>query len=216
VGRILSCVIFTTGKGLAVVGPYRIEWRRRFPSRAWRRLGWYVVSGAGVTIAGFGLFGAEPERLESGRSNPLAFVPTGLSLLFALAATPFVLALLRRPLVTADHYALSVRPGMLRTLLLPWAGIAEITAYGVPDDAFLLVRCDRRARRLGDRPRWWDRSVLRAAVRSTRELRRPGRPIEEYDLAVRMNEFVGDPAAQLASLAAFAPRHVMVADDIVS
>ena len=50
----------------------------------------------------------------------------------------------------------------------------------------------------------------------TRELRRPGRPIEEYDLAVRMNEFVGDPAAQLASLAAFAPRHVMVADDIVS
>ncbi|MBX6722698.1 MAG: hypothetical protein IRY92_05630, partial [Dactylosporangium sp.] len=104
-----------------MVGPHRIEWRRKFPVRAWRRLGWYATSGAGVVLVGFVLFGAEPERLESGRPNPLAFIPTGLSVLFVLAATPFVLALFRRPVVAADHYALSVRPGILRTLLLPWA-----------------------------------------------------------------------------------------------
>jgi len=200
---------------LAVVGPHRIEWRRKFPVRAWRRLGWYATSGAGVVLVGFVLFGAEPERLESGRPNPLAFIPTGLSVLFVLAATPFVLALFRRPVVAADHYALSVRPGILRTLLLPWARIVEITAYGVPVESYLLVRCDGRAGQLGDRPRWWDRFVLRAAVRGRRRLGRSGRPVEQYDVAVRMDEFVGDPAAQLASLAAFAPHHVVVTDSLV-
>lgn len=197
-----------------MVGPDRIEWARRLPLRAWRRLGWYATVGATAIVIGYVLFGAEPERLESGRSNPLALVPTGLAVLFVLTATPYVLALVRRPIVAVDHYALVVRPGILRTLLLPWARIAEIAAYGPREDAFLLVRCDQRAGRFGDRPRWWDRFVLRSAVRASQVRRRRGPSPRRYDVAVRMSEFVGDPAAQLASLAAFAPHHVLVADDL--
>jgi hypothetical protein len=197
-----------------MAGPERIAWRRGFPSRAWGRLGWFVTLGTAIVVIGYVLFGAEPLRLESGRANPLALVPIGLAILLGLAATPFLLALFRRPAVAADHYALSIRPGILRTLLLPWARIVEIAAYGMRDEPFLLVRCGNRRDRLGDRPRWWDRFVLRAAIRSSRAHRGEGPAVAAYHVAVRMDEFVGDPAAQLAALAAFAPHHVFVADEL--
>jgi hypothetical protein len=128
-------------------------------------------------------------------------------------ATPFVVALVRRPLVAADHYALSVRPGILRTLLLPWARVIEIAAYGARDEAFLLVRCrDGETGRLGDSPRWWDQAVLRAVIRSDRTHHGDGSRVARFDVAVRMDEFIGDPAAQLAALATFAPYHVVVAE----
>ncbi|HET6214706.1 MAG TPA: hypothetical protein VFE14_17705, partial [Micromonosporaceae bacterium] len=155
-------------------------------------------------VIAYVLFGNEPAQLDSGRSNPLARMPAGVAALFVAVATPFVLALFRRPLVAADHYALSVRPGILRTLLLPWARIVEIAAYGVREEAFLLVRCRDGADRLGDLPRWWDRTVLRAAMRGERQPRGSGPVVAAYDVAVRMDEFVGDPAAQLAALAAYA------------
>lgn len=193
-----------------MAGPDRIVWRRGFPSRAWGRLGWYVTLGATAVVIGYVLFGSESARLETGESNPLALIPTGLTIIVTIAATPFLLALFRRPVVAADHYALSIRPGFLRTLVLPWARIAEVAAYGARDEAFLLVRCANRRSRLGDRPRWWDRTVLRAAKRGGE-----GPTVGAYDLAVRMDEFVGDPGVRLASLAALAPRHVIVADDLV-
>lgn len=202
-----------------MAGGDRIAWRRAFPSRAVGRLGWYVTLGAAATVIGYVLFGAEPQRLESGRANPLALVPAGLVLVFGLGSMPFVAALFRRPYVAADHYALTIRPGILRTLLLPWARVAEIAVYGLRDEPFLLVRCgrqrDRRSDRLGDRPHWWDRSILRAAARVGREHRRPEPAVGTYDVAVRMDEFVGDPSVQLAALAAFAPGHVIVADELL-
>jgi hypothetical protein len=197
---------------MASVG--RIEWRRGFPSRAWGRLGWYLALSAVAVVIGYVLFGSEPGRLESGRRNPLALVPVGLAVLFGLVAVPRVVALFRRPLVAADHYALSIRPGILRTLLLPWARIAEIAAYGLRDEPFLLVRYGSRQGRLGDRLHWWDRFALRAAIRASRVHRGEGPDVRAYHVAVRMDEFVGEPEAHLASLAAFAPHHVVVTDEL--
>jgi hypothetical protein len=159
------------------------------------------------------LFGAEPDTLQTGQPNPLALLPTALTVLVGLAAVPLLLALVRRPTVAADHYALTVRPGIVRTLLLPWAYVAEVAAYGARDDPFLLVRCGvRRDGRLGDRPRWWDRGVLRAAIRADRTRRATAPALASYDVAVRIGEFSGAPEAQLASLASFAPEHVRVAN----
>lgn len=197
-----------------MAGPNRIERRRQFPSRAVRRLGWCATLGAIAILFAYVLFGAEPGRLESGRPNPLARVPTLVVVLFVLIAAPFVVALLRRPLVAADHYALSLRPGIGRTLLLPWARIVEIVAYGTPDEPFLLVRCHDRGNGVGDQPRWWDQAVLRAATRAHPSPRRGGATVRAYDVAVRMDEFADGPSARLAMLAAFAPRHVIVADDL--
>lgn len=201
-----------------MAGPDRIAWRRGFPSRAWSRLGWYLTLSAVAIVIAYVLFGSEPQRLEPGRLNPLALVPVGLVVVVVLGGTPFVMALLRRPWVAADHYALTVRPGILRTLLLPWARVVEITAYGQRDEPFLLVRCgsrrDGRDDRLGDRPGWWDRFVLRSAIRASRAHRGMGPAVSAYHMAVRMDEFVGDPAAQLAALATFAPQHVIVADEL--
>lgn len=197
---------------LTMVGPDRIEWRRGFPSRAWGRLGWYVTGGSTVIVVVFVLFGSEPEKLDTGRTNPLALAPTGVTILVAVIAMPFVLALLRRPVVAADHYALTVRPGILRTLLLPWAHIAEVAAYRARDEPFLLIRCGNRRDHLGDVPRWWDKAVLRAALRSSRRPAGSGSGAAAYHLAVRMDEFVGPPNALLASLAPFAPNHVIVTD----
>jgi hypothetical protein len=193
-----------------MVGPDRIEWRRGFPSRAWGRLGWFVTGGSTAIVIVFVLFGSEPEQLDTGRTNLLALVPTGVTILVAVIAMPFVLALFRRPLVAADHYALTVRPGILRTLLLPWARIAEVAAYGARDEPFLLVRCGNRHEHVGDVPRWWDKAVLRAALRSSRRPARSGSGVGAYHVAVRMDEFVGPPETLLVSLAPFAPNHVIV------
>jgi hypothetical protein len=144
------------------------------------------------------LFGAEPSRLPSGETNLLAALPVTATLLVVVAAAPLLLAVVRRPLIVADHYALSVRPGIIRTLLLPWAGIAEIAGVTVREEPLLLVRFNAMAGRLGDRPSWYDQRVLRSGGEAT----------AGYHLAVRMDEFVGDPLAQLAALAGWAPEQV--------
>jgi hypothetical protein len=174
-------------------------WRRRFPARALRRIGWYAASGSITVAVTWLLFGAEPDRLDSGEANPLAAVPPVSAVLVGLAALPLLLALIRRPLVAADHYALTIRPGSLRTLLLPWAEVAELAAMTVGGELLLLVRSHPSAGRLGDRPTWWDRGALRAA-------RRFGR----YHLGVRLADFIGDPEGLLAGLAALAPYPVRI------
>jgi hypothetical protein len=199
-----------------MAGPDRIEWRRGFPSRAFGLLGWYVGLGVIVIVIAYVLFGAEPKTLESGRVNPLAAVPSVMISTFGVLAVPLLLALVRRPAVAADHYGLTLRPGILRTLLLPWANVVEVAAYGVRDDPYLLVRFDGRSDdRLGDRPRWWDRSVLRAAVRASRTYRGTGPAVAAYDVAVRMGEFLGAPEMQLASLTAMVPDHVLVTNELL-
>jgi hypothetical protein len=97
-----------------------------------------------------------------------------------------------------------VRPGTLRTLLLPWASVAEVTAVTVGREPLLLVRCQPVRSQPADRPRWYDQRVLRAA----------GRPAAGYHLAIRMDEFHGDPTNLLASIAAWAPHRVAVVDQL--
>jgi hypothetical protein len=181
-----------------------LVWRHRFPTRALRRFIWSVAAGAAASATAWVLFGAEPDRLDSGAANPLALVPPITTLLAALAACVLLLAVVRRPLVEADHYALTVRPGALRTLLLPWASVAEVAAVTVRGEPLLLVRCDaaRGRGRPGDRPRWCDRGVLRST----------GAAVNGYHLAVRMDEFAGAPRSQLAALAAWVPEQVIVTD----
>jgi hypothetical protein len=36
----------------------------------------------------------------------------------------------------------------------------------------------------------------------------------DFDLGVRLRDFVGEPNAQLGTLAAFAPDHVLIASDV--
>jgi hypothetical protein len=182
----------------------RLEWRRSFPSRALRRLAWYVVGGGAVVAATWVLFGTEPDRLDSGEVNPIALVPLAATVLVALAGAPLLLATVRRPMVMANHYGLTVRPGVMRVLLIPWAQVSELAGVVIKGEPLLLVRCGATRARLGDRPRWCDQAVLRAA----------GRAAAAFDLAVRMDEFAGRPAAQLASLAAWAPDQIRVTDQL--
>lgn len=181
-----------------------LAWRRRFPTRAVRRFTWSVVAGGAAAAAAWVLFGAEPDRLASGASNPLALVPPVVTLLAAVFAVLLLLTVVRRPQVVADHYALTVRPGVLRTVLLPWAAVVEVAGVTVRGEPLLLVRCDldRGRGRPGDRPRWSDRGVLRAS----------GAGAAGYHLAVRMDEFAGPPRAKLAALAAWAPEQVRITD----
>lgn len=188
-----------------------LQWRRRFPFRALRRLGWVLVTGTIVTVIAWILFGVEPERLPSGDVNPLAAVPAITVLLVAALALPSLVSLLRRPILTANHYALTVRPGAVRTLVIPWSAIAELASIPVRGDPLLLVRCTDHRGQIGDRPGWRDRSALRAAVRAAGARRAE---IGGYDLAVPLGEFAGDPATRLASLAAWAPRHVFLTDEL--
>jgi hypothetical protein len=182
----------------------QLEWRRAFPVRPLRRLGWFLLGAAVMVVTVWVLFGAEPRRLTGGELNPLALIPPLTAAAVAVAALPPLVALVRRPLVATSHYALTLRPGAARTLVLPWAGVAEIAGVRVRDEPLLLVRC--AGGRLGDRPRWPDRSVLRAAVRAAGARRSL---VGAYDLAVRMDEFVGDPSDQLVALADRAPGHVL-------
>jgi hypothetical protein len=107
----------------------------------------------------------------------------------------------RRPRVLATQFALSVRPGILRTLRMPWATIAEVTGVRAGGEEYLLVRLQRGVDALGDHPSYWDKAVLRAAGRGY------ARAVD-YDLAVRMREFAGDGPAKLSALAAYAPENV--------
>ena len=185
----------------------QLRWHRAFPFQAVRRLGWFAVAGTALTAAMWVMFGAEPDRLASGGANPLAAVPAASGLAMGLMAGPLLLALARRPVVAADHFALVIRPGVVRTLVLPWAQVAEIAGVPVRGRPVLLVRCTEQRHGPGDRPRWWDQAVLRAARRGAGDHRGA---VGAFHLAVRMDEFTGSPPDQLAALAAWAPRHVRV------
>jgi hypothetical protein len=185
-----------------------------------------------VVAAAWTFFGAEPAHLNSGAANPLAVVPQwtlGAAAAVVLAAAAPVL---RRPMVAAGEGTLFVRPGAYRTLELPWATVAELTGVATRGGEFLLIRLrppperdgaappggdraappdrDRAARPAGagepargrvDRPGFWDRTVLRSAARSYPAA-------AGYDLAVRLRDFAGAPAAKMTALAAYAPESV--------
>lgn len=192
-----------------MAGPQAIEWRRSFPTRSLISLTWYVACAALVIVASAILFGDEPDSLDSGKPNPLAHILLWTVILAALGALPFILAVIRRPRVAANHYALTVRPGWIRSLVLPWARVAEVA---VADD-YLLVRCYPAAERpdlssMGNSAHWVDRSVLRAIANQGSRIGR------HFDVAVRLRDFAAaTDRAQLdvVALAAFAPDHVLIA-----
>ena len=183
----------------------RVVWRRRQPRRAAGRLGWTVILTCLVCGPAWLIFAHEPTSAEDGAVNPLALIVPVLAVLFGLGLLTQVLGRIRRPVVSADHYALTVRPGVIRTLVLPWAQIAELAAMEVDDDPFLLIRCAPQLSRSGDWPRWWDQANLRSAKRSAAA-------VSAYDLAVPMADFVGAPKNLLIELARWAPEHVTVAN----
>jgi len=187
----------------------RLQWRRAFPRRAVRRTGWSLVAVAAVAAVAWLLFGAEPVRLAGGQTNPLAVIPPATTAVGAVVVLWYALAVFRRPLVEANHYALRVRPGVWRTLVLPWAAVAEIAGFSAGGGAVLLIRRVAGRTVPGHRPGVLDRSVLRWAMRSAG---RDRGAVAAFDLAVRMGEFSGTPEEQLASLAAWAPAHVRVTD----
>jgi hypothetical protein len=191
-----------------LAGPERIEWRRSFPSRSLGALGWYVVIAAILIAAVLLLFGDEPETIN-GRSNGLADVPMWTELLLGLGAVPFVLAIVRRPRVAANHFALTVRPGWVRTLVLPWSRVAEVTAAEIQGERYLLVKSRTGGDIMGNSPRWVDRALLRSLSRAGSKRAR------QYDLAIRMRDFTTAPGVegQLGVLAAFAPDHVSIANN---
>jgi hypothetical protein len=192
-------------EGPAVPGPERIEWRRSFPSRSLAGLGWYVVFAVVVIAAILLLFGDEPDRLDSGQPNRLANLPMWTEAIAVVGAVPFVLAVIRRPRVAANHFALTIRPGWIRTLVLPWVHVAEVAVTEVEGERYLLVRCRPDLDRMGDTPHWVDQTVLRVLARED------SRKARHFDLAVRMRDFTPGVEGQLAALAAFAPDHVLIA-----
>jgi hypothetical protein len=184
-----------------LTGADRIEWRRAFPRRALKVVGVCAAAGGFAVAAAWVLFGDEPATLNSGEANPLASVPQWTIVAAAAMVGASCVPVFRRPSVAATHHALSVRPGALRRLLLPWATIAEITGVRADGEEFLLVRLERGLDALGDHPGFWDKRVLRAATR--------GYPLAgEFDLAVRMREFAGTGPAKMAALAAYAPESI--------
>jgi hypothetical protein len=188
-----------------VVSRNRIVWRRRPPKRAAARLGWTLVATLFVCGPAWLLFSGEPGQVAGDAINPLALILPGLALVFGGLLLPHALALVRRPVVAADHYALTVRPGVFRTLVLPWAQLAELCVREIDEEPILLIRCGHRGPRSADWPRWWDQAGLRAARRGDAD-----RAIAAYDLAVPMDEFEGEPASMLAELVRWAPEHVAV------
>ena len=187
------------GTGHMVAGE-RIEWRRSFPRHQVRVLGGCAVGGALVVAAAWMFFGAEPANLNSGAANPLAVVPQwtlGAAAAVVLAAAAPVL---RRPMVAAGEGTLFVRPGAYRTLELPWSTVAELAGVTTRGGEFLLIRL-RPPPNANARPGFWDRTVLRSAARSYPAA-------AGYDLAVRLRDFAGAPAAKMTALAAYAPEAV--------
>jgi hypothetical protein len=183
----------------------RIEWRRRSPTRAVSRVGWTVVAAVLAVGPAWLLFGTEPQVTDDGAVNPFALVVPLLMTLFGLLIVVQVLAIVRRPVVSADHYALSVRPGVVRTLVLPWAQIAELATMEVDDEPLLLIQCVPQVSRSADWPRWLDQAHLRSA-------KRVAAVVSAYDLAVPMADFLGSPRNLLGELGWWAPDHVTVTD----
>lgn len=194
-----------------MAGPDRIEWRRAFPTHALAMLAWYGGLGGVALGLVLLLFGDEPAQLDNGEANPLAAIPPVAVLIALIGAAPLVVALFRRPVIAANHYALTVRPGALRTLVLPWSHITQVVVHQAGSEAYLLVGCRRALDALGDHPGWLDQGVLRSLQRGPRLERALAM---DFDLGVRLRNFVGEPNAQLATLAAFAPDHVLIASDV--
>lgn len=182
-----------------------VVWVPRPPIRTLLRIWWLLLCGAFVVAAADLLFGGEPARLMNGQLNPLSLAVPSLAGAFGVVIGASVVAAVRRPRVSADRDALRVRPGAGRTVVLPWDQIAEIAVVPVRRRAVMLVRCLDD----GPRPRWWDQAVLRDA----RQLRSM-EPLDDYDVAVNLNDFVGDPYALLESLETYAPDHVLLIDKL--
>jgi hypothetical protein len=191
-----------------VAGPERIEWRRSFPSRSLGTLAWYLASGALAVLLVRGLFGDEPETLASGAHNALADVPAWTLGLAVAGAVPVVLAVVRRPRVGANHFALTVRPGWVRTLVLPWSRVGEVAAIEIAGERYLTIRLREGLDRTGTNPAWVDQGVLRELTKSG------ARQSRHVNVAVRLRDFNGGPAGQLAALAAFAPDQVLISDQL--
>lgn len=191
------------------VGAQRIEWRRHSAQQVMSTLGWYGTTALIIVAGAWLLFGDEPETLSNGGSNPLAGVPTIVTALAVAGAGLLALLAVRRSSVAADHYALRVRPGVLRTLCLPWVRIAEIAVGPAGQQQYLMIKCRQDNITAGDRPNWFDRAVLRSAIRNG-----GAATLSRFDLAIPMAAFVGTPEALLATLAAFAPDQVTVSGEL--
>ncbi|MGH3739255.1 MAG: hypothetical protein ACRDT6_27195, partial [Micromonosporaceae bacterium] len=191
-------------------GAERVTLPRRFPSSAIGRIvGYLVVSGI-VVAALWLLFGEEPRRLPNEMINPMAYLPHLAAVVSGIGLLPVIMAVFRRPLITVDSYSLTLRSGILRTLVLPWARISDVAVYKVTlqDDPepLLLVRCVERHGKLGDTPRWWDQRVLRAAAKAA------GGAVGGYDMAVKFADFHGSYRDHLRAIGGFAPDRVSVVD----
>jgi hypothetical protein len=154
------------------------------------------------------VLGDEPTYLDSGRLNPLNLFFPALIAAFVLIAVPSLISLVRRPQVAADHFALRLRPGCLRTLVVPWAQVAELAAVPVLTtprrwEPLMLVRFALLRGKDGDRPQFWDTMLLREARRAGGRAQ-----VDGYHLALRLNDFSGTPYNLLSALAVFAPGHV--------
>jgi hypothetical protein len=191
-----------------VAGPERIEWRRSFPSRSLGTLAWYLVCGVLAVLLVRGMFGDEPETLASGAHNVLADIPAWTLGLVVAGAVPVVLAVVRRPRVGANHFALTVRPGWVRTLVLPWSRVGEVAAIEISGERYLTIRLREGLDRTGTNPAWVDQGVLRELTKSD------ARRSRHVNVAVRLRDFNGTPAGQLAALAAFAPDQVLISDNL--
>jgi hypothetical protein len=154
------------------------------------------------------MFGDEPETLDSGAHNPLADLPMWTAGLAAAGAVPIALAVVRRPRVGANHFALTVRPGWVRTLVLPWSRVGEVAAIEAGGERYLVVRLLEGLDRTGTDPAWIDQGVLRELARVSE------RGVRGIDVAVRLRDFSGGPDGHLAALAAFAPDQVHIANQL--
>jgi hypothetical protein len=168
-------------------------------------LAWTSVLAVAVCGLAALVFGNEPDRATDGSRNPFVLVVPVLIVVFTVILLGHALAVVRRPVLRTTRYALTVRPGIVRTLVLPWAELAELTLVDLDEDTYLLVRCAPVPVSSGDRPRWWDQAQLRAVRRGLPQG-------SAYDLAVPVAEFLGSPETLFAQLAAAVPMHIAMFD----
>ncbi|GLZ76919.1 hypothetical protein Afil01_17260 [Actinorhabdospora filicis] len=188
-------------------GEARVRLRRRFPWRHVLRLLAYLVLAAAILALTRYLFAMEPDMLDTGVPNPLRHAEAFVAGVLIAGTIPYAYRLMRLPKLEVNHFGLIVRPGALRTLVLPWVHIEQVAVYtAAKGRTYLLIACDGHQGRLGDRPGYGDRIVLREALHLT------GGMLADFDLAVRSRDFADTPSAQLAQLSAFAPAHVDVVD----
>ncbi|MFC4334138.1 hypothetical protein [Salininema proteolyticum] len=189
----------------------KTEWTqvpRRAPLYRLTALAGYLAGAAGVYAVMKWLTSVEPAVLDSGQDNPVVRIPLFLASLACLGALFFIVPLVRRPRLAANHFGLRIRPGFTKTLVIPWSNIEEIAAITVTGRrpvSYLLLATDSYLG-LGDRPSFTDRTVLREANRATEGL------VSGFDVAVRCQDFALSPGKQLAQLASYAPGHVRIVD----